>query len=359
MGPASIAIVSSAVISFGRSASGVRVVIRPITGAFTSGCGDRGDEQGGHRRPQRQVEPEEPDRQRQRDDPDRRELERLEPRHQLHRQNHAEQRAGAEGGEQRTRHAGLSLNSSNASTGKAAEKAEPNMFRNTAADRSAGAAGRGAGSGSRRRRRARRRSAAGRSSRERRASASGTRAGRSRRRCEHAQSRRPRRSAARPTTGPSRFVQRRRSLDHAFACATVVSSSPTSSGRITRCESEERRQKQPDQRRRSQGAGKGEHRRRVQEGNRRTSAAHGEIAKVHRAARADLATTAPLGIPSSATGRQLHRENDPHFRRGAGGHQHEPGRARKVIRGPSDRDDLGGDPARRGSGCAGCFTARI
>lgn len=38
-GPASIATVSNAVINFGRSASGVRVVISPITGAFTSGCG--------------------------------------------------------------------------------------------------------------------------------------------------------------------------------------------------------------------------------------------------------------------------------------------------------------------------------
>ena len=39
IGPASIAIVNTAVISFGRSASGVRVVISPITGALTSGCG--------------------------------------------------------------------------------------------------------------------------------------------------------------------------------------------------------------------------------------------------------------------------------------------------------------------------------
>ena len=36
-GPASIAIVSTAVITFARSASGVRIVMTPISGAFTSG----------------------------------------------------------------------------------------------------------------------------------------------------------------------------------------------------------------------------------------------------------------------------------------------------------------------------------
>ena len=122
----------------------------------------------------------------------------------------------------------------------------------------------------------------------------------------------------------------------AFAWATVVSSSPTSSGRITRCEAKNGARKQPIRKTIASSSGKLSRPAACRSGSEHISGtrARSQSCIVRRAP--SRATSVPLGMPSSAIGAIWTARTIPIFAAEPVVTSTNHGSARNVIREPSE-----------------------